>query len=161
MKKCHLNCYVSEEEYARVSVQAAKRRLSLSRYMKERLLGEDQQPHPQVSNESGQFAVLEALFRESEQRISKQSAAAAGESFREVLNRLRMIATMLDQLARTMLIHTPEIAKDQQERAGASGERRHRNWQRVVADLIKEMDLTDHAESNGAFSTEGAGEGEQ
>jgi hypothetical protein len=161
VKKCQLNCYVSEEEYACISVQAAKRRLSLSRYMKERLLGEGQQPHPQVSNENGQFVVLEALFRESEQRISQQSAAAADDSFREVLSRLRMIATMLDQLARTMLIHTPEIAKDQQERAGASGERRHRNWQRVVADLIKEMDLTDHAESNGAFPTEVAREGEQ
>jgi hypothetical protein len=160
VKKCQLNCYVTEQEYVRVSAQAAKRRLTLSRYMKECLLGEEQQPRPQVDNENRQVAVLEALFRESECRISQRSAAATGESFREVLSRLSLIATMLDQFARTMLIHTPEIPKDQQENAGASGDRRHRNWQRVVADMIKEMDLTD-AEFDGALPTEVAGEGQQ
>ena len=160
MKKCQLICYVTEQEHACVSAQAAQRRLSLSRYMKECLLGEEQQPRPQVDNENGQVAALEALFRESEHRISQRSAAATGESFREVLSRLSLIATMLDQLARTMLIHTPEIPKDQQERAGASGERRHRNWQRVVADMVKEMDLTD-VELDGAGSTEVAREGQQ
>jgi chemotaxis regulatin CheY-phosphate phosphatase CheZ len=198
---------VTEEEHARVSAQAAKRRLTLSRYMKECLLGEGQEPYPQVDNENGQVAVLEVLFRESEQRISQQyaanaegfrevlsrlsliattvdqfartkllhppetqkhhqekleaGAAANAESFHEVLNRLTLIATMVDQFARTMLIHTPEIPKDQQERSGASGERRHRNWQRVVADLIKEMDLPDRAAFNGAFLTEVAQEGDQ
>jgi hypothetical protein len=158
VKKCQLICYVTEEDHERVTAQAAQRRLSLSRYMKECLLGEEQQPRPQVDSENG-HAVLEALFRESEQRIS-QRCAANPEGFREVLSRLSLIATMLDQLARTMLIHTPEIPKDQQEKAGASGERRHRNWQRVVADMVKEMDLTD-AEFDGALPTEVSGEGQQ
>ncbi len=160
MKKCQLICYVTEEEHARVSAQAAQRRLSLSRHVRECLLGEEQEPRPQVDNENGKVAVLEVLLRESEHRITQRSAAAAGESFREVLSRLSLIATMLDQFARTMLIHTPEIPKNQQEKAGASGERRHRNWQRVVADMVKEMDLTD-VELNGATPNEVAGEGQQ
>jgi hypothetical protein len=59
-----------------------------------------------------------------------------------------------------MLIDTPEIPKDQQAKAGASGERRHRNWQRVVADIVKEMDLTD-AEFDGAFFAGTARESQQ
>ena len=39
VKKCQLICYVTEEEHACVSAQAAQRRLSLSRYMKEMPVG--------------------------------------------------------------------------------------------------------------------------
>ena len=89
---------------------------------------------------------FEALLNESERRIAQQVATVTDKSARDVLSRLSLLATMLDQFARTMLIHTPEIPHDQQKSAGESGERRHRNWRRMVAEILSDIDVRDNSE---------------
>jgi len=86
------------------------------------------------------------LLNESERRIAQQVATVTDKGTRDVLSRLSLLATMLDQFARTMLIHTPEIPHDQQKSAGESGERRHRNWRRMVAEILSDMDVRDNSE---------------
>ena len=78
-----------------------------------------------------------------------------------MLRRLAVVTSMLDQFALTMLVHIPEVAKEQRKSAAASGERRYQNWKRAVDELVRDMGLGEPAELNGANSTEVAGEGEQ
>jgi hypothetical protein len=68
---------------------------------------------------------------------------------------------MLDQFARTMLIHTPEIPHDQQNSAGESGERRHRNWRRMVAEILSDLDGRDHSEVESKIPAEQIAEAQQ
>ena len=149
MKRSHqVACYVNDEELAELKAQVAKRGVTLSRYLKERALGNDQpEPCPQTSSTSdAQNGAFEALLNESERRIAQQVATVTDKSARDVLSRLSLLATMLDQFARTMLIHTPEIPHDQQKSAGESGERRHRNWRRMVAEILSDMEGREHSE---------------
>jgi DNA-binding transcriptional regulator YbjK len=46
---------------------------------------------------------------------------------------------MLDQLVRSTLTHLPEIPAAQHKERFAAGERRHRDWQGHVADLLRQM----------------------
>ena len=46
---------------------------------------------------------------------------------------------MLDQLVRSTLTHLPEIPSAQHKERVAAGERRHRDWQGQVADLLRQM----------------------
>ena len=149
MKRSHqVACYVNDEELAQLKAQVAKRGVTLSRYLKERALGGDDQtdPRPQIGTSDSENCAFEALLNESERRIAQQVATVTDKGTRDVLSRLSLLATMLDQFARTMLIHTPEIPHDQQKTAGESGERRHRNWRRMVAEIISDMDVRDNSE---------------
>jgi hypothetical protein len=141
---------VNDEELAQLKAQVAKRGVTLSRYLKERALGADQpEPCPQTATSEPQNGAFEALLNESERRIAQQVATVTDKGTHELLSRLSLLATMLDQFARTMLIHTPEIPHDQQKSAGESGERRHRNWRRMVAEILSDMDGADHSEVEG------------
>ena len=149
MKRSHqVACYVNDEELARLKAQVAKRGVTLSRYLKERALGGDHQtdPRPQIGTSDSENCAFEVLLNESERRIAQQVATVTDKGTRDVLTRLSLLATMLDQFARTMLIHTPEIPHDQQKSAGESGERRHRNWRRMVAEILSDMDVRDNSE---------------
>ena len=148
MKRSHqVACYVNDEELAQLKAQVAKRGVTLSRYLKERALGNDQtDPCPQIGTSHTQNVPFEALLNESERRIAQQVATVTDKGTRDLLSRLSLLATMLDQFARTMLIHTPEIPHDQQKSAGESGERRHRNWRRMVAEILSDMDVRDNSE---------------
>ncbi|MGO9450792.1 MAG: plasmid mobilization protein, partial [Candidatus Binataceae bacterium] len=117
MKRSHqVACYVNEEELAQLKAQVAKRGVTLSRYLKERALGNDQtDPCPQTGTSDTQNVALEVLLNESERRIAQQVATVTDKGTRDLLSRLSLLATMLDQFARTMLIHTPEIPHDQQK----------------------------------------------
>src|SRR5216683_2038674 len=148
VKRSHqVACYVNDEELAELKAQVAKRGVTLSRYLKERALGNDQtDPCPQTGTSGTQNVALEVLLNESERRIAQQVATVTDKGTRDMLSRLSLLATMLDQFARTMLIHTPEIPHDQQKSAGESGERRHRNWRRMVAEILSDMDVSDNSE---------------
>ena len=148
MKRSHqVACYVNDEELAQLKAQVARRGVTLSRYLKERALDNDQtDPHPQKGTSDAPNGEFEALLNDSERRIAQHIATVSDKRTREILSRLSLVATMLDQFVRTMLIHTPEIQHDQQKSAGESGERRHRNWRRVVAEILSDMDGVDHGD---------------
>jgi hypothetical protein len=163
VKRSHqVACYVNDEELARLKAQVAKRGITLSRYLKERALGDDQsEPCSQTVTSDPQNGAIEALLNESERRIAEQVAAVTDKNARDVLSRLSLLATMLDQFARTMLIHTPEIPHDQQKSAGESGERRHRNWRRMVAEILSDLDGRDHSEVESKILAEQIAEAQQ
>jgi hypothetical protein len=148
VKRSHqVACYVNDEELAQLKAQVTRRGVTLSRYLKERALDNDQtDPHPQKGSDPPN-GELEALLNDSERRIAQHIATVSEKRTREILSRLSLLATMLDQFARTMLIHTPEIQHDQQKSAGESGERRHRNWRRVVAEMLSDTDGVDHSKA--------------
>ena len=148
MKRSHqVACYMNDEELAQLKAQVAKHGVTLSRYLKERALGNDQtDPCPQKGISDPPSGEFEALLNDSERRIAQHILTVSDKRTREILSRLSLVTTMLDQFARTMLIHTPEIQHDQQKSAGESGERRHRNWRRVVAEILSDMDGIDHSE---------------
>jgi len=153
----HVACYLKPDEYSQLKEQAAKRRLSVSTYVKGCLLGHHKAPPFKRDPGSGDPSAVSHLSQESERRIAELAGAKAGE----VLRRLAVVISMLDQFALTMLVHIPEVAKEQRKSAAASGERRYQNWKRAVDELITDMGLGEPAELNGANSTEGAREGEQ
>ena len=148
MKRSHqVACYLNDGELAQLKAQVAKRGVTLSRYLKERALGDDPtDPCPQKCTSDPPKGDFERSLNESERRIAQQIATVTDRRTHEVLSRLSLLATMLDQFARTMLIHTPEIPHDQQKSAGESGERRHRNWRRVVAEILSDMDGAAHSD---------------
>jgi len=153
----HVACYLKPDEYSQLKEQAAKRRLSVSTYVKGCLLGHHKAQPLKRDPGSGDPSAVSHLSQESERRIAELAGAKAGE----VLRRLAVVISMLDQFALTMLVHIPEVAKEQRKSAAASGERRYQNWKRAVDELITDMGLGEPAELNGANSTEGAREGEQ
>ena len=52
MKRSHqVACYVNDEELAQLKAQVAKRGVTLSRYLKERALGGDDQADPVLRSE--------------------------------------------------------------------------------------------------------------
>ena len=153
----HVACYLKPDEYSQLKEQAAKRRLSLSTYVKGCLLGHHEAPAFKNDPSSADTAAVLHLSQESERWIAELAGAKAGE----VLHRLAVVLTMLDRFALTMLIHIPEVAKEQRKSAAASGERRYQNWKRAVDELVRDMGLGEPAELNGANSSEVAGEGEQ
>jgi hypothetical protein len=145
----HLACYVDDHELRHLKEQAARRKVSLSRYIRECLLGAQPGPYPQTDSRSEHAPVSEALLRETERRIVDQTRTATGEQMHELLCRLGVVVTMLDQFALTMLIHTPEVPEADRKRAATSGERRHRNWRHAVEELLQEMGVAKPGEWNG------------
>lgn len=149
-------CYVNESELLQLKREAAELGVTLSRYVKERLLGDAaSKPLPQVDNASTEMFVIEESLNTLEQRICDRYATIAERKTDEVLSRLTLLAAMLDQLALTLLIHTPEIPVDRREAAGTSGERRHRNWQRVVGEALRDLRTNNSLDPiNLSFATE-------
>src|SRR5216684_2642128 len=153
----HVACYLKPDEYSQLKEQAAKRRLSLSTYVKGCLLGHHETQPFKKDPGSGDPSAVSNLSQESERRIAELAGAKAGE----VLRRLAVVLTMLDRFALTTLMHLPEVAKEQRKSAAASGERRYQNWKQAVDELIRDMGLGEPAELNGANSTPPAVEDQQ
>jgi hypothetical protein len=126
--------YVTEEEFQQLTRQAARRDVSLSRYVKEHLLKADDGSGAEPAGE----AVAEAIST-AERRLAEGVERALARAVKPLTQRLGILTAMLDQFALTMLINTPEIAENKKEQAIAAGERRHRGWQRAVELLLKDM----------------------
>jgi hypothetical protein len=127
--------YLNEEEFQQLARQAARRNVSLSRYVKERLLKADEGSGAETEAE----AIAEAIVTAAERRFADGIDRSIARALKPLAQRLCSITAMLDQFALTMLINTPEIAESKKEQAIAAGERRHRGWQRAVQQLLMEM----------------------
>lgn len=124
--------YVSADELAQMRREAARRRLSLSRYAKERLV-----PAPDPFD--GDTQALNSGGLPLEQRMAEQVRNAFAARADDLAANLRTVMVMLDQLVRSTLTHLPEIPPAQHKERFAAGERRHRDWQGQVADLLRQM----------------------
>jgi hypothetical protein len=136
--------YLTDEELAQLRKEAGRRRLSLSRYLTEQLApARDQHGGDMLAPDAG---VLAAAL---EKRLAER-ADALGEN-------LRTVMVMLDQLVLSTLTHLPEIPEAQKQQRVAAGEQRHRQWERQVEGLLRQLRAQSGAEERlGAANGDGA-----
>jgi len=103
----------------------------VSRYTKERLTLRDQDAAPALHD--GGFPML------SEKRLAEIVRGAVMGDGRPVAEQLRTLIVMLDQFVLNALIRLPEIPEAQKKQALAVGERRHRDWQHEVEDILRQL----------------------
>jgi hypothetical protein len=127
--------YVTADELARIRQEAARRRISLSRYAKERLT-------PSIQDEDDRGGAAERLAGSMRKTLTERTDGLA--------DYLRTLIVMLDQLVRSTLTHLPEISEAQKERVLVSGERRYRDWQQEVEGLLRRMRAQAAAERQSA-----------
>ena len=112
--------------------EAARRRLSLSRYAKERLTpAQDQFDGDMSSLTAARWRVWINVWLRACGRLLPSAPRAGGKS--------ATVMVMLDQLVLSTLIHLPEIPAAQQKERVAAGERRHHGWQQGVEDLLRQL----------------------
>ena len=135
--------YLTDEELAQLRREAARRRVSLSRHLKERVM-------PPELEESRPVAYGLAPTPETEKHLVEAVNGAIAGGNRAVLDQLSTLIVMLDQFALSALIHVSEIPEAQKERALTAGERRHRGWQQEVAHLLRQLRAQPAAERESA-----------
>ena len=114
--------YVTDEELRQVRREAARRRVSLSRYLKERLL-----PGHWEGASDGAL-----LGPENESRLTQAFRRAADVQGRKLLDEISTLIVMVDQLAARTL-----------------GEAHHEDWQHQVEALVRELRGDAEATPNG------------
>jgi hypothetical protein len=150
--KRHVAVYLESDELARFQREADRRRISLSRYLKERLTeppSGDEQIEPTMLTQSSPAA--------NEKLVEKTVRAAVARELKPIVEHLNLLAAMLDRFALSMLIHTPEIPEAQKKQAIASGKRRHLGWRTEVEEMLKETGLVE--DSSADEDRSGAGNG--
>jgi hypothetical protein len=125
--------YLSVDELAQMRREAARRRLSLSRYAKQRLTPAQDEFDGVMSSLNG--GALEAL----DKRLAESVRKAAAERVEGLAENLQTVMVMLDQLVLSTLTHLPEIPAAQQKERVAAGERRHHGWQQGVENLLRQL----------------------
>ena len=121
--------YVSADELAQMRREAARRRVSLSHYAKERLT-----PSPEAGG-----AALNGGGSAAEQRRDDGLHKLIVERAEGLGDNLRTLIVMLDQLVLSTLTQLPEIPLAQQAERLAAGARRHASWRQEAAKLIEQM----------------------
>ena len=114
--------YVTDEELRQIRREAARRRVSLSRHLKERLLPGDW--------ESASDGAL--LGPANESRMTQVLRRAADAQGRKLLDQISTLIVMVDQLAARTL-----------------GEAHHQDWQQQVESLVRELRGDAESASNG------------
>ena len=132
--KPKVTVYVTAEELAEFRKEAARRRISVSRYAKERLDCARDEVRADTATVTG-----DGLSAAAEQRLADGVRKAFAARADDLADNLRTVMVMLDQLVRSTLTHLPEIPTAQHKERFAAGERRHREWQSQVADLLRQM----------------------
>jgi hypothetical protein len=129
-----ITVYLTDEELAQLRKEAARRRVSLSRYMTEQMVpASDHYDDDALALNGGVLpAALEKRLAESVRRVVAERADGLAEN-------LRTVMVMLDQLVRSTLTHLPEIPEAQKQQRIAAGEQRHRDWQREVEALLRQL----------------------
>ncbi len=121
--KPKLTVYVTDDELAQFRREAARRRLSLSRYLKERFLPIDLDRAPDGA----------ALGPDMEKRVADAVRRVADAHGRKLLDQISTLIVMVDQLAARTL-----------------GEARHQDWQQQVEALVRELRGAGEPAANGA-----------
>ena len=141
--KRHVAVYLENDELARFQREADRRRISLSRYLKERLT----EP-PAGGDQIEAAALMHPPLATNEKALEKTVRAAVARELKPVVEHLDLLAAMLDQFALSMLIHTAEIPEAQKKQAIASGKRRHQGWRTEVEEVLKETGLIEDSSAD-------------
>ena len=94
---------------------------------------------PALDQFDGDAQALNGSGLPLEKRLAEQVRNAFAARADDLAENLRTVMVMLDQLVRSTLTHLPEIPAAQHKERFAAGERRHRDWQGQVADLLRQM----------------------
>ncbi len=138
--KRHLAIYVEEHEFVRLKEEASRRRISLSRYVHDRIV---QNLEAMEFENQSPGRTIPAMANDN-----TGTRAALAEELKPLSRQMGILTAMVDQFVLTMLINMPEIPESRNEQAIAAGERRHRGWQRAVEQLLTDI----HAEAVGNHS---------
>ena len=144
-----VSTYVTEEEFKLLHEEAEELGISVSRYIKEKL----------VSSGGRSAAIIsDSRLAASEKRVIESLRTAITNTARPLSQQLGTLLTMLDQFALSVLIHAPEIPESQRKQAIAAGERRHRGWRAEVEEHLKQMEppRTQRAEGPGVEDNDAA-----
>lgn len=133
--------YVTDEEFNRLHSEAEERGISLSRYVKERLVQSD--------GRTG-LTLSDARLAASEKRIIEANRTSITQSMKPLTQQLITLLTMLDQFALSMLSHMPEIPEAHRKQALVAGERRHRGWKAEVEEILRRMEPPASVGKNGS-----------
>jgi hypothetical protein len=117
--------YVTDEELKQIRREAARRRVSLSRYLKERF----------IPTEFDQAPDGAPLGPETEKRLADAVRRAADTQGRKMLDQISTLIVMVDQLAARTL-----------------GEVHHQDWQHQVEALVHELRGDAQSAPNGAHT---------
>ena len=123
--KPKLTIYVTDAELAQFRREAERRRLSLSRYLKERFLPTEFDRAPDGA----------ALGPETEKRLADAVRRAADAHSRKMLDQISTLIVMVDQMAARTL-----------------GEAHHGDWQHQVEALVRELRGDAEPAPNGAHA---------
>jgi hypothetical protein len=126
-----LTAYVTYDEFSQLRTEAEERGISLSRYIKERLV--------QNTGRAG-MAISDAKLAATEKKIIDAHRTAVSQVLKPIAQQLTTLLTMLDQFVLSVLIHAPEIPESQRKQALAAGERRHRGWRAEVEEILRRME---------------------
>jgi hypothetical protein len=126
-----VSTYVTEEEFKQLYQEAEEYGISMSRYIKEKLVSS--------GGRSG-ATISDAWLAASEKRVIESLRIAITNSAQSLAQQLTALLTMLDQFVLSVLIHTPEIPEPKRKQAIAAGERRHRGWRAEVEEHLKQME---------------------
>lgn len=129
-----ITVYLTDVELAQLRKEAARRRVSLSRYMTEQLV-----PVREPYDGDGPALNSGVLPPAIEQRMAESIRRAVAERVEAVTENLRTVMVMLDQLVLTTLIHLPEIPEAQKPQRVTVGKQRHREWERQVEELLRQL----------------------
>lgn len=135
-----LTAYVSDEEFLRLRNEADRRGITLSRYVKERLIEPDG---------SAGLTFADATLAAVERRIIRAGRTSAAEVLKPLAHQMTMLLAMMDQFALSVLSHLPELPEAQREQALASGQRRHRGLRAEVEETLSRMELLAPPQKNG------------
>ena len=124
--------YLTADELIQLRREAGRRRMTLSRYAKERLICAQE---PEV----GGAALDGAGAAKEMERLINSVRKALGAHADGLAENLRTVMVMLDQLVLATLTHLPEIPAAQQQQRRAIGEQRHREWERQVEQLLRQL----------------------
>jgi hypothetical protein len=129
-----ITVYLTDEELAQLRKEAARRRVSLSRYITEQLAPARDQ------HDGDAFALNGGMLSAAlDKRLAESVRRAMAERADDLAGNLRTVMVMLDQLVLSTLIHLPEIPEAQKQQRIAAGEQRHREWERQCEALLRQL----------------------
>ena len=132
----HVQAYLAAPDHWRLRREAAARGATISKCVADCLheyfalcaelaTAVDAPGQPGEPHRAG---IIHSLLARSEERL----VATLDQRTRELLGEVRLVQTMLDRLAVSFFVHTPEVAPELRDGALVSANRRYGLWRRAV-----------------------------
>lgn len=127
-----VSCYLTQAEARELREEAAARRLSLSRYLRQCLL------HYRAisAGADGGMRQLSIALSDIEARLAR-SVETQSKRISALHRELQVLFAMIDRLAFILSVHTPEVPEELRNAALAAGARLYHNWRNAVMEMTE------------------------